>query len=129
MNDLKPKKYPLYPTLTEEGESEAQRIMDSFKPRITAMVDELLGDLYSDVSYHVASDHWTNYRNELMNGFKGYRAGASTHQHDFKELRQAIYDNNKEEIIKDLNQDLVEEVASLKETVKLLYADLQSVGY
>ena len=71
-------------------------------PRLTAIMDEILGDLYTNVSYHVESDHWSNYRNELMNGFKGYK--KDSHEYDFKELRQAIYKNHKEEIVKDLNQ-------------------------
>ena len=98
------KEYPLYPRLTEEGEKQAQLIMDSFKPRIKALVDEMMSDLYCDVAYHIESDSWTNYRNELMNGFKGYGCGASAHQHDFKELRLAIYAKNKDAINKDLNK-------------------------
>lgn len=113
-------KYPLYPALTEQGEKEAQQIMDSFKPKIKALVDELMGELYCNVSYHVESDHWSNYRNELMDGFKGYAKGASIHQHDFAELRKAIYDNNKKEIVSDLNQDLVKEVKRLEEHIKWL---------
>lgn len=113
--------YPLYPSLTEAGEEEAQKIMDSFKPRIKDLIDELMGDLYVDVGMHVASDHWTNYRNQLMDGFKGYKQGSTNHKYDFKELRQAIYDNNKDEIIKDLNQDLVDENVKLKEQIQTLY--------
>ena len=112
------KEYPLYPTLTEQGELEAQKIMDSFKPRIKALLDDLMGDLYANVAYHIESDSWTNFRNEMVNGFKGYEAGASTHTYDFKELRQSIYKENKEAIDKDLNKDLVEEVARLKSLIE-----------
>ena len=121
-------KYPLYPRLTEQGEVEAQKIMDSFKPKIKALIDELMGDLYCDVSYHVESDHWSNFRNELMDGFKGYKQGAAVHTYDFAELRKAIYDNNKEEIVKDLNQDLVEEVKRLKEHIEWMEDKPNSFG-
>lgn len=63
------KEYPLYPTLTEQGVKEAQRIMDSFKPKLKSLMGEILSDLYTDVSYYVESDHWENYRNSLMDGF------------------------------------------------------------
>jgi hypothetical protein len=113
--------FPLYPSLTAKGEEEAQLLMDSFKPKILKLVDEVMGDLYCNVAYHIESDSWTNYRNELMMGFNGYTNGKSGHKYDFKELRQAIYANHKEEIVKDLNQDLVEENIKLKEQVDSLY--------
>jgi len=116
--------YPLYPELTEQGKIEAQKIMDSFKPKLAKLMDEVMGDLYTDVSYYVDSDHWTNYRNALMDGFKGYRGGKTNHEHDYKELRQAIYDNHKDEIISDLNQDLIKENDRLREYVAQLQNQL-----
>jgi len=109
--------YPLFPELAEQGKEEAQKVMDSFKPKLKKLMEEVLGELYTDVSFYVESDHWTNYRNALMDGFKGYRNGKTSHSHDFKELRQAIYKNHKEEIAKDLNQDLVEENERLRKQV------------
>lgn len=112
------KEYPLFPALTEQGAQEAQRIMDSFKPKIINMMEEILGDLYTDVSYYVESDHWTNYRNALMDGIKNYGAGKPNHAYDYKEIRKAIYENHKDEIVADLNQDLVEENHELRERIR-----------
>jgi len=108
--------YPLYPELTEEGKAEAQLLMENFKPVILLVIEDLMRDLYCDVSMHIESDHWSNYRNQLLDGFRGY----DTRQHslDFKELRQAIYAKNKAEIVKDLNQDLVEENERLKKFIE-----------
>jgi hypothetical protein len=121
--------YPLYPELTEQGKEEAQKIMDSFKLRLKKLMDEVLGDLYSDVSYYVDSDHWTNYRNALMDGFKGYGGGKPNHEHDYKELRQAIYRNHKNEIVADLNQDLVKENENLKLQIEQLQQSLKEARY
>lgn len=121
--------YPLYPELTEQGKQEAQKIMDSFKPRLKSVMEEVLGELYTDVSYYIESDHWTNYRNAIMDGFTGYGGGGKTnHQYDYKQLRQAIYNNHKEEIVRDLNQDLVREVEELKGTVARLQDALYRRG-
>jgi len=114
------KEYPLYPELTEEGKLEAQRIMDSFKPRIKSLIEELMRDLYTDVVYYVESDSWTNYRNDLINGFRDYAQNSEKNKCEFKELRKAIYNNNKEEIDRDLNADLVKEVEDLKKTIERL---------
>ena len=112
--------YPLYPTLTEQGKEEAQIIMDKFKPKLLELMKEVMSELYTDVSFYIEGDHWTNYRNALMDGFKGYKYGKPDHAYDFKELRQAIYEHHKEEIIKDLNQDLVEEIEDLKKHIEIL---------
>lgn len=117
-------KHPLYPELTEQGKEEAQKIMDSFKPRILSLVEELMDELYCDVSYYIESDHWTNYRNALMDGIRGYGFGKPNHQWDYKEIRQAIYRNHKEEVVKDLNQDLVEENEKLKNELQELREEL-----
>ena len=109
-----------YPELTEQGEEEAQKIMDSFKPKLAKLLDEVMGDLYTDVIYYIESDCWTNYRNSILDGFKNYKYGKSIREHDFKELRQAIYKNNKDEIVKDLNQDLVTENKELKSHIEML---------
>ena len=121
--------YPLYPELTEQGKEEAQKIMDSFKPRLAKLLDEVMSDLYTDVSYYIESDHWTNYRNVLMDGFKGYKHGKANHEYDYKELRQAIYKNHKEEIVKDLNQDLIEENERLKSQIEQLQKQLSKSVY
>lgn len=123
------KEHPFYPELTEQGKEEAQKIMDSFKPKLKKLMDEVLGDLYSDVSYYVDSDHWANYRNALMDGFKDYGSGKPNHDYNYKELRQAIYRNHKEEIVKDLNQDLVSENEQLKEQVRQLQQILLGRSY
>tara|TARA_R110002020_G_scaffold69395_3_gene180616 strand:- start:430 stop:807 length:378 start_codon:yes stop_codon:yes gene_type:complete len=121
--------HPLYPELTEQGKEEAQKIMDSFKPRLKKLMDEVLGDLYTDVSYYVDSDHWTNYRNALMDGFKGYGRGKANHKYDYKELRQAIYRNHKDDIVADLNQDLAEENERLKKQIEQLQNSLSQARY
>lgn len=122
----KSEEYPLYPELTEQGKEEAQKIMDSFKPKLAKLLDEVMGDLYTDVSYYIEGDHWTNYRNALMDGFKGYgKNGKENHKYDYKELRQAIYANNKDEIVKDLNQDIVVENEKLKVCVEQLEKQLR----
>jgi hypothetical protein len=121
--------YPLYPELTEQGKEEAQKIMDSFKPRLAKLLDEVMSDLYTDVSYYIESDHWTNYRNALMDGFKGYNHGKANHEYDYKELRQVIYKNHKEEIVNDLNQDLIEENEKLKAQIEQLQKQLSKSVY
>jgi hypothetical protein len=109
---------PLYPTLSPEGEAEAQLIMDKFKERMKKIANEALGELYTNVPDWICTDSWTNYRNTMLEGFQGYKQYSEAHPYDFAKLRKTIYEHNKEEIIKDLNQDLVKENEDLKEQIR-----------
>ena len=107
----------LYPTLPEGGAEVAQRLMDNFKEEMRKCIDNTLGDLYVDVSVYVESDHWTNYRNVLMDGLKGYE-NSVTMPYDFKAIRRQMLKENLEDILADINQDLLEENTNLKEQLQ-----------
>lgn len=111
-------KFPLYPRLTEEGENEAQLLMDKFKESFKKMADEALGELYSDVACYIESDSWLNFRNDLMSGFKNYENRKVQSEWDFREIRKEIYKEFRDEIIKDLDQDNLKEIESLKKQLK-----------
>ena len=110
--------YPLFPDLPEEGEREAQRLIDKFRESllesVKAIAEKAMFDLYADIIPHIQSDSWTNYRNHLMDGFKNYSNRKIQGAYDFKEIRQAIFKEFREDIIVDLDQDLVEENKDLK---------------
>jgi hypothetical protein len=117
-------KYPLYPELSENGEIEAQLLIDRFKEKIRKIlhdeVDEILGEIYCDVAFYIKSDSWSNFRNELMDGLSDYSNRRIQGEYDFKQIRQKIYEENREDIVKDLDQDNLEEIEKLKERIKWL---------
>ncbi len=112
--------YPLFPTLSEAGAEEAQALVEQFKVQLKKAAEEVLSNLYTDVAAHIESDSWTNYRNDMMDGFKNYENSLVQGEHDFKEIRQAILKLHREEIIADLNQDMVKEIEDLKEQIERL---------
>lgn len=116
--------YPLFPELTEQGKQEAQKLMSKFevqlKEHALKIMQEITTDFYCDILHEIESDHWTNYRTKLLNGLCNYSNKSIQGSYDFDRIRKSIYENHKEEIVKDLNQDLVEEVERLKETIKIL---------
>ncbi len=111
--------YPFYPALSEEGKNEAQKLIDQFKERLIEVAEEVLKDLYTDVVVYIESDSWTNFRKELMQGFKGYNVRAESY-YDFKEIRKQIYEEYRDEIIKDLDQDNLNRIESLEKEVSWL---------
>jgi hypothetical protein len=112
------KEYPLFPALPEEAQKEAQEILNSFKAAMKDICDDTLSKLYTDVAVYIESDSWTNFRNELLGGLQNYGNRKIQAEYDFKTIRQAILDENREDIIKDLNQDMVAEIESLKKDLE-----------
>lgn len=110
--------YPLYPELPEAGKQEAQLLIDKFKDQLKKAADEVISDLYVDVVEHIESDSWTNFRNFLMSGLKNYDNRKLQAKYDFKEIRQSILRNHREDIIDDLNQDMLEEIEKLKQQLE-----------
>ena len=116
-DERRDKEYPLYPRLAPEAEIEAQALMEGFKAKMLALCKETLGQLYCDVSAYIESDHWTNYRNDLLAGLQNYGNRKVQASYDFAKIRRAIFEAYRAEIVDDLNQDLLKEVDDLKKTL------------
>jgi hypothetical protein len=106
--------YPLFPELSEDGAKEAQALIDRFKVALTKAAEEAIGNLYCDIAIHIGSDSWTNYRNAMMDGYRNYSNRLVQGEHDFAEIRQAIYKEFREEINADLDQDNLKRIAELE---------------
>src|SRR5690242_17826126 len=113
--------YPLYPELNEQGNKEAQELMDKFKVKAKKVIDDLLddylGNVYINLLPEIESDSWTNYRNTLMDGLRNYK-NKDRDRYAFKDIRQAIYREHKEEIDKDLNQDNLDKIKDNLDKIK-----------
>ena len=110
----------IYPDLSAAGKQEAQTLIDNFKAEMKKVVDNVLGDAYCDVAVNIESDSWTNYKNKLLSGLCDYKDKRDVDDYDFKRIRQAIFDEHKDEIIGDLNQDLIKKVEDLEAHIVFL---------
>lgn len=112
-------RHPMYPYLSEEGAKQAEAVIEAAKRELKRACEEALGEIYTDIPGYVQSDAWTNFRNDLLDGFCGYR-NAKVHDYDFRQIRQQILNEHRAELIADLNQDLLKQIESLEATVKHL---------
>jgi len=112
--------FPLYPELPEGGAEEAVKLIESFKTQLKKAADNVISDLYVDILPYIETDAWTNFRNVLMDGFSNYGNRKIQSDYDFAKIRKAIFTEFHDEIIEDLNQDMVEEIASLKKDIERL---------
>jgi len=111
-------KEKLYPKLTEQGKEEAELLVKSIIKKVTDALDE--NDFYCNIPCFIESDSWTNFRNSIMDGMNDYSTGKAADLYDFKQLRQVILRENYDQLTKDLNQDNLEEIKKLKETIGYL---------
>lgn len=119
MNEIK--ESPIcYPELSELGKLEAQELIENIKSKFRKVMESVMRDFYINIPDYIESDSWTNYRNTLLSQICDYRDSSGTYRYDYKKIRQAIYSEFKEQINKDLNQDLLEEIDSLKKRIIFL---------
>ena len=110
--------YPLYPELTEEGKKEADLWLQKFRDKMKKVADEVVSDTYCSCVGYIESDSWSNFRNEILDGFKNYGNRKIQAEYDFATIRSEIYKQFRDEIIVDLNQDLVKENEALKKRIE-----------
>jgi len=107
-----------YPELSELGKLEAQELVENFKSRLRTAAGDIIGQLYTELPDYIETDSWTNFRNTILQDLCDYRNNRVKHGWDFKRIRESIYQENKDQINKDLNQDLIEELESLKKQIE-----------
>jgi len=115
---LEDKKYPLYPELAEAGKQEAQFLIDSFKEKIKKAAEEVIQGFYCDIVPFVETDSWSNFRNQIMDGFRNYDNRKIQGKYDFRQIKKEIFKDFRDEIMKEMPEELIEENESLKRQLK-----------
>lgn len=110
--------------LSEVGKQEAVAIIEKFKAEMgrvaLSAIESALDDTYRDILPYIETDSWFNFRKAIVDGICGYEHGGLADQYDFKRMRQAILREHRDELVQDLNQDLLNEVADLKQRIDYL---------
>lgn len=119
---LEQKSFPLYPGLTEQGLKEYEESIKKAIASIRKKIDEEIGQVLEDMTEgfveYAETNSWNTMRQRFMYGMTNYKAGKKQSPHSFKEIRKQMLKEDREEIINDLNQDLIEKVAELEKRNK-----------
>ena len=107
-----------YPELTEAAQKEAQILIEKFKEKLKFAADETISEFYCNMMPFIESDSWTNFRNSIMDGFRNYNNRKIEGEYDFKKIRQQILKEHRDDLVKDLDKDMIEEIKQLKETIE-----------
>lgn len=110
--------YPLYPTLSEEAQKEAVELIECFKEKLKKAAEGVISDLYVNVMPYIESDSWGNFRNQLLDGLSNYRNRKVQAEYDFNKIRKAIFEQFRDEIMKEMPEELKAENEQLKQELK-----------
>ena len=111
------------PQLGEQGEAEAQALIDSFKQRLASAAEETIGELYCNMAFFIESDSWENFRSRVIDQIRNYSDMRISSAYDARMVRKAILRHHRDEIIEDLNQDLLKEIREKDELIAKLEAN------
>ena len=119
---------PFYPDLSEQGQQEAMKVIETFKAELKKAAEEVIDKLYYNIPDFIESDSWGNYRNSIMQGMCDY-GNKEKYRYDYKRIRAEMYKQFKTEIDADIQQDIIEENIELKKSIEFLKNELHNRRY
>lgn len=106
------------PRLIEPASQELEKLIAEVKSRLLAEIEIGIRSIYTDLGVYVESDAWQNYRNDLKQQL-AYDNGILKDDNGWaRNVRLKIFQENREELVKKVNQDLASKVKELEERVK-----------
>jgi hypothetical protein len=110
-----------YPQLPEGAEVEAIKLIDKSKEYLKKTIEnvaiEILDKIYSDVAPWVGGDMVGNFQRQIVDAICDYNQLKEFSRWDAKKVRNRIFSEYKEEMVKDLNQDNLEKIKELEEEI------------
>jgi hypothetical protein len=94
-------------------------IYDKFKDEFLKIADEVMGDVITQYLPHAEVDLDTNIYYRSMDYIAGEFKENTIFGQMGKRFRQRIFEENKDMIIGQLNQDKLDEIENLKEEIKI----------
>lgn len=107
----------LYPELSEKGKQQAIVLIEKFKSQMKYESEKIIQDFYCDILPFIEQDGWTNFKACILDELCDYK-NNKLYVDDYKKIRHAIYNENKDQIVKELNQDLLKDIEDLNEELK-----------
>lgn len=102
----------------ERLKEDTEIAMSKFKSDMEKAMNECLGKVYVDVLPHIETDAWTNYREALRLELSHEYKYTRFREPWAKDLRRAIFVENREELSFLLNQDIIDRIKVLEDQVK-----------
>ena len=94
-----------------------EQILTQFKENIKQVQNDAISEIYGDLLPYFEDDLIANMRTRMIYDLK---YSDEKYSYDFIEIRKKIFLENREEIIRDLDQDNLNEIKRLQDWIKEL---------
>lgn len=103
-----------YPEITEGARVEVENLLAKFKRDMKRIAEDAISPLYTDISPHIETDHWTNLRTAILNDLAGYSKLTGI---DRDRILAGVWKNHSEEIRNDKIAELEKQVSQLHDSI------------
>lgn len=100
---------------SEKLNAEAEAFINKFRSRMKAITEETFGELYVNVMPYLETDTWTNYREALRCELEHEYKFSNFKQDWAVNFRRAVFAENREEISKHIEQDILKRIKHLED--------------
>ena len=95
--------------------AQAQEHIDKFRKRMKDIAEECLGEIYCNITPYIETDTWTNYREALRLELQHEYMFSNFKQPWATDFRRAVFVENREEISKLIEADMLKRIKSLED--------------
>lgn len=95
--------------------AEGGAFIEKFRSRMKAIADETFGELYVNLMPYLETDTWTNYREALRLELEHEYKFSNFKQDWATNFRRAVFVENREEISKHIEQDILKRIKHLED--------------
>jgi hypothetical protein len=112
-------------SVPEHGKTVEQRIFSEFTNKFKKLTSEILGEVETDFLPHIETDLVLNERDEVINALTSKWNNPNAERfvigsYEAREIRARIFEENRDTIITELDQDNLKKIAELEQTIKIM---------
>lgn len=107
-----------FPELSDRGNQDAIHLIERYKSRLIKVAEESIGELYVNLAPHIATDAWTNYKEQCrISLYHQYVNIETASQEDAWAMmvRESIFVQFREQLETGLIADLKKRIKNLEE--------------
>lgn len=109
-----------WPEMNDAQRELMERLVNNFKKKMLSAAEDAMATFYCDILPHIESDVFLNFKTHALSAVKGYAREDALRGDSYSgvEIRNQIYRDHKDEIVKLLDGDNLKRIKQLEEDLK-----------